>query len=67
MCYTKSDDVGQTYAKYGKTRGCRNGKGDEWWQMNVYEIGESDIIFWLGNNDNNNNTIILTDMTVSKN
>jgi len=39
MCYTKSDDIGQTYAKYGKTRGCRNGKGDEWWQMNVYEIG----------------------------
>ena len=44
-CYTSSD-AGQTYAKYGRTTGCKDGKGGSW-MMNVYKIRESDTIwFW---------------------
>ena len=39
-CYTSSD-AGQTYAKYGRTTGCKDGKGGNW-MMNVYEIGKSE-------------------------
>ena len=48
-CYTSSDG-GQTYAKYGNTTGCKNGKGGIF-VMNVYEIRESDTIFSLGFGD----------------
>ena len=44
-CYTSSD-AGQTYAKYGRTTGCKDGKGGSW-MMNVYEISKSDKVFVL--------------------
>ena len=35
-CYTDRN-AGSTYAKYGKTTGCKNGRGESW-IMNVYEV-----------------------------
>ena len=38
-CWT-SRDAGQTYAKYGKTNGCKDGGGGGW-MLNVYKIRKS--------------------------
>ena len=37
QCFTSSN-AGKTYAKYGKSRGCSNGRGGTW-AMDVYKTG----------------------------
>jgi len=39
-CFTHRD-AGNTYAKYGRTTGCRNGRGGSW-RQDVYKISKKD-------------------------
>ena len=48
-CFTDMVGPGQTYARYGKTTGCKDGIGGSW-MMNVYEIRESDTISFVNLN-----------------